>query len=303
MRHKIKEDTMETTEYHPFVSREAKEQYLKMYDAKAKRWPVPSETRMVDTPYGQTFVRISGPADAPPLVLLSGLGGNSLFWLPQIKALSACYRTYAVDNVYDCGRSIPAMAMESPDDYVGWLDELFHALDLDNINLVGKSYGGWLAGQYAICRPGRLRRIVMMAPAATVLPLPESFLERMVKSIQSPREMLLWMYEDFARKDETCRKTVEALIDESILSLRSFSFRPALAPTVMEDYELEQLKAPVLFMVGENEKIYSAGEAVARLKKVAPHIRAEIIPGAGHDLNLVQAEMVNGIVLDFLEEP
>lgn len=83
----------EITSYHPFRSAEAKELYLKSYDQKAKKWPVVSETRMVDTSYDRTFVRISGPEGAPPLVLLHGMGGNSLQWIPNIEALSGHYRT------------------------------------------------------------------------------------------------------------------------------------------------------------------------------------------------------------------
>ena len=55
------------SEWHPFRSAKAKEEYLKLYAQEAKIWPVASETRMVNTSWGQTFVRISGPADGPPL--------------------------------------------------------------------------------------------------------------------------------------------------------------------------------------------------------------------------------------------
>jgi pimeloyl-ACP methyl ester carboxylesterase len=75
-----------------------------------------------------------------------------------------------------------------------------------------------------------------------------------------------------------------------------------VSPTVLTDEELTSLKMPVLYLVGENERIYSAEEAVTRLKKVAPHIKAEIILGAGHDLPVVQSEIVNQKILDFLEK-
>lgn len=65
---------MELTEYHPFKSAEAKERYLNAYDARAKEWPVSSETKIVNTSYGLTLVRISGPKDAESLILLHGLG-------------------------------------------------------------------------------------------------------------------------------------------------------------------------------------------------------------------------------------
>ena len=53
---------------------------------------------------------------------------------------------------------------------------------------------------------------------------------------------------------------------------------------------------------GEHEKIYAAQKAMLRLKKVAPQITAEVIPGAGHDFTIVQAEMLNRKVLDFLAQ-
>jgi pimeloyl-ACP methyl ester carboxylesterase len=92
--------------------------------------------------------------------------------MPNIVALSENYRTYAVDNIYDYGRSIYTRKIGIPDDFVGWLDELFTALKLgDNINIMGLSYGGWIAAQYALRLPERLNKIVLLAPVCTVLPL------------------------------------------------------------------------------------------------------------------------------------
>jgi pimeloyl-ACP methyl ester carboxylesterase len=70
----------------------------------------------------------------------------------------------------------------------------------------------------------------------------------------------------------------------------------------MTDTEWGSLRVPALFLAGENEVIYSAEKAVARLKRVAPEVTAEIIPGAGHDLTFAQAAMVNERILQFLRE-
>ncbi len=85
-------------EYHPFKSAEAKEMYLQAYDALAQQWSVPAETRMVDTSYGQTLVRISGPEDAPSLVLLHGLGGNSLAFAIESRAEAQLRQNNCVNN-------------------------------------------------------------------------------------------------------------------------------------------------------------------------------------------------------------
>ena len=168
----------EMTPYHPFRSESAKQRYLAFYDNVAKDWPVESETRMVDTSFGKTYVRISGPADAPPLVLMHGANATSLSWIPNIKALSENYRTYAVDNIYEFGRSLFTKIFKVPDDLLMWMDEVFLELDLgDNFNMIGMSYGGWLTSQYALNHPEKLDNIVLLAPAATVLQLGPGFLK------------------------------------------------------------------------------------------------------------------------------
>lgn len=47
---------------------------------------------------------------------------------------------------------------------------------------------------------------------------------------------------------------------------------------------------------------YSAQEAIGRLNSVAPQIKTELIPDAGHDLTMVQAELVNEKVIEFLKQ-
>jgi pimeloyl-ACP methyl ester carboxylesterase len=162
--------------FHPFRSEKARQQYLEFYDKLAQTWPVPSQTKMIETSYGQTFVRISGPDNAPPLVLLPGGGYNSLGWLYHIEALSANYRTYAIDNIYDYGRSIYSRPLTSPDVYVKWLAELFNKLGFDKkINLMGLSQGGWLTALYTVSFPQRINKTILIAPLCTVLPLSSKF--------------------------------------------------------------------------------------------------------------------------------
>jgi pimeloyl-ACP methyl ester carboxylesterase len=293
--------------YHPFRSAKAKEQYLKYYDRRAQQWPVVSESIMVATSYGQTFVRISGPKDAPLLVLLPSAAATSLFWGPNIQAFSACYRVYAVDNIYDFGRSVYTRPIKSPADLTTWLDELFSALELgDQINLMGLSYGAWLTSQYALRFPNRLNKIVLCAPPATIFPLPGAWawygLTALIPHRYFLRNMTRWMFQDLTRKkDEASRKLVADLVEDAFIGLRCFKLKMPVTPTVLADQELQSLTMSTLFLVGEHEVVYPAQKAIQRIRKVAPQIHTAIIPNAGHDLTIVQAEMVNRKVLEFLK--
>jgi pimeloyl-ACP methyl ester carboxylesterase len=260
---------------------------------------------MVATSYGQTFVRISGPEGAPPLVLLPGASSTSLMWIPNIRPWSEHFRTYAVDNIYDYGRSIYTRAMRRPDDFVAWLDELFVGLGLGNrINLIGMSYGGWLAGLYALRFQDRLDKVVLLAPARTVLPLRLAFMVRVILTLLPhrcfTRMFMDWIFKGLAERDEKTRLVFEEVVDDTFMASRCFKGKRFIQPTVLTDKELQSIRAPLLYVVGENERIYSALRAVERLKRVAPRIETKIIPNAGHALTVEQADTVNSMVLEFL---
>lgn len=290
--------------YHPFRSKKAKETYLTYYDEYAKRWPIASENKLVKTSFGQTFIRVSGPKDGPSLVLLPGDSENSLAWTPQIAALSVDYRTYALDHIFDNGRSIYTRPMKKPSDFVQWLDELFTALELDNINLMGFSYGGWQASLYALSFPQRLNKLVLIASVG-VLPARLEVLVRGMIYYFIPtrfivRRYLYWYNADSVRKDESSREAIDNMVNEALLSFKCFKRRSFVPPTVLTNQDWQSLKVPTLFLVGDNEVTYSAQKAIRHLNKVAPKVKTVITTDAGHDLAIVKTEWVNNEVLKFL---
>jgi pimeloyl-ACP methyl ester carboxylesterase len=296
---------MNIAEYYPYRTAEAKDLCLSYIDGMAARlWPIVSEERMVPTTFGATFVRVSGPPAAPLLVLLHGAAATSLMWAPNIEALSREYRTVAVDQVGEFGRSLCDKPVQSLQDLVAWLDELIGALaPRDRVTLVGMSYGGALAAQCALHLPERLERVVLLAPAVTVLRPPAEFWVRLLGlAIARQRglpKFFRWVFADMARKDP---QWIDSTIEMLTLNMRSVQRHKAPIPPVLTDTEWGSLGNPTLFLAGENEVIYSAEKAVRRLKRVAPQVTAEIIPGAGHDLTFAQAALVNERILQFLKE-
>jgi pimeloyl-ACP methyl ester carboxylesterase len=298
---------VELSEHHPFRSESKRERYLAHYDSRAENWPVASETITVDTSWGQTFVRISGPADGPPLVLLPGANATSLMWETNIEAFSGDYRVYAVDNVFDFGRSVYVRNLKTPADFVSWFDELLDALGLEKTNLTGLSYGGWIASEYALEHPERIEKLVLIAPAATVLQFSMDFIKKgimcMIPHKHFVKSMMYWALADAANGTEEHRRLAEEAADNAWLGIRCFKPKQMVAPRILSDEELRGLAPPTLFLVGENEVIYSGTgtDAVHRLNTVAPQIVTEILPDCGHDLTLVQAELVNRRILKFLD--
>jgi len=239
--------------------------------------------------------------------LLAGRYCNSLMWIPHIEAFSADYRTYAVDCIFDLGRSVPRRRLKASSDFVYWLDELFTGLSLGNqICLLGASFGGWQAALYALRFPTRLAKMVLIAPAVTVLPVPLEFYFRSFLALLHPylfRRHLFWVFEDSVRQGEVGLRELDEFQAETraMLRLLKFDFAYGVFPTLLKDNELKSLKVSTLFVVGEHEKIYSASRAVQRLNTLAPQVKTVIIPQAGHDVLTLQTEMVNNEVLEFLK--
>ncbi len=290
--------------HHPFRSEAAKQTYLAFYNEKAQRWPVASETDMVGTSYGETFVRIQGPIDGPKLLLLPGDSENSLSWMPVIEALSAKHRTYVVDHIYDYGRSIYSKEIKCSQDLVQWLDELIAALGLKHLNLVGYSYGGWQAALYALAHPNRLEKLVLLAPSATVLPPSIGLLIRALLYYFIPfrivtKSYLYWWGPDAVRHEQT-RSLIDEMIEELALARECFKPRSFIPPTVLTDRDWHDLNVPTLFLVGENELNYTATKAVQRLASVAPNVKSSIAARADHYLTITKPEWVTDEVLKFL---
>jgi len=296
-------ETKTNCTYSPYRSEAARDICFQYFAAKATReWPICSEECTVPTTYGETFVRVSGPPGAPPLVLLHGAGATSLMWAPNIQALSAGCRTFAVDQIGEFGRSLCIRPARSLDDMMGWLNQVFDGLDLKRaINLAGISYGGALAAQYALRFPERLSRLVLIAPGNTVLRLRAAFWMHLLVLAIARRHglapFLRWVFPDMARRDASW---IESIVAELTLNMRSIQRHHPPIPPVLTDAEWGSLRVRALFLVGEHEVIYPPGKAVARLKRVAPGIRTEIVLGGGHDLTFASSTAVNQRILEFL---
>ncbi|MGW4456440.1 alpha/beta fold hydrolase [Streptomyces albidoflavus] len=103
--------------------------------------------------------RVSGPPQAPPLVLLHALGETAADWDAVTATLAREHRVHALD-LRGHGRSdwpgeysLPLMR----DDVRGFLD----ALELDRVDLVGHSLGGIVAHLLAAEHPRRVAGLVL----------------------------------------------------------------------------------------------------------------------------------------------
>ncbi|MEP7091772.1 MAG: alpha/beta fold hydrolase [Nocardioidaceae bacterium] len=99
----------------------------------------------------------------PALLLLHGLGCDHTTWLPVIAALSRRYTVIAPD-LLGHGLSAKPRADYSLGGYANGMRDLLTVLGIDKVTVVGHSFGGGVAMQFAYQFPERTERMVLVAP-------------------------------------------------------------------------------------------------------------------------------------------
>jgi len=291
-----------------FKTPEGEAAYMATYEALMNLWPVPYEEIEIPTQFGVTHVVTCGPKDALPLVLLHGQFATLTMWSPNVADFSKDYRIYAIDVMGQPGKSIPDPNQPIRDaaDYVTWLNAILNGLDLDRITLVGASYGGWLALTFAVTIPERVRKLVLLSPAASFLPPVRQFLLRGMLMGLFPMHLTVdsamgWLGFKALPGDTVAR----SVLDLIYLGLKHFLVPPATArilPSVFSDDELRALNVPALLLIADKEVMYDPARALARAQSLLLNFEGELVPHSSHEMCSSQYQIVNARVLNFVNK-
>lgn len=287
--------------YSQFRTRKVTRAYIRAYDKALKLFGVPYEEADVPTSYGTAHVLIFGPANGEPLVLLHGMNASSTMWYPNVKVFCTRYRVYAIDFLLEPGKSISTRKVMSMEELNRWYNEIFDHFRLQKINLAGESRGGWLAINIALNSPQRIRRLILLSPAQSLI-------------IIKPKKRIFYnLYFAFFPKRSRLRTELKTMsynvdklkqdyIDQYYIAVKHEKINMSiLQMTTYSDEDLRSLKMPVLLMIGDDDPINDS-TSIGRAQKLIPHLHAEMIRNASHFLSFDQADVVNKKIMNFLEK-
>lgn len=235
-------------------------------------------------------LRESGPKDAPAVVLIHGFGASLHTWEPWAQALSADFRVIRFD--------LPGSGLSEPDpagDYsdarsLALLTAILDQLGINRAHLVGHSIGGRIAWTFAARHPGRISRLVLIAPDGFASPgfeygkpaavpallgvmryvLPKPLLRMNLAPAYANPEVLTdeltTRYHDLMRAPGA-RDALLARLQQTVL----------LDPVPL----LKSIQAPTLLVWGERDEMIPFANSAEYLTAV-PDIRRVAVPGVGH---------------------
>ena len=214
--------------------------------------------------------------EGEPLVYLNSVLGENM-WLPFHQGLSRDFRVIAPDH----------FAYDSATD---WDDISFHyldildALELDRVHLVGVSYGGWEAAEFAVRYPRRINKLVLAN--AFGLCLDHTPVIDFWKHVDEPhrlRDLMLARTESylgellFGDSDES-RRLENVVTDEARFTRRGSN--PLLHDPKLNS-RLNRISSETLVMWGTSDKILP--EPYARAYHAAiPDSLLHLIEDCGH---------------------
>jgi pimeloyl-ACP methyl ester carboxylesterase len=233
----------------------------------------------------------AGPADQRPVLLLHGIGANSLHWRLQFAALADRYRLIAWNAP---GYLLSdALRVETPNgrDYAAALDDFLAALGIADFDVVANSFGTRVAQCFAVERPGRIGRAVFTGTSLAAGAAPE---ER-AKTLAARAQMIARGGYGFGERaaallGSAASPATLALVQQTLRATNPAGFMQAARFAAQGDMPPagSGLTMPLLLIQGEEDRVTPATVNARRLAAAVPHAELVMLPGCGH---LPEAEM------------
>ena len=213
----------------------------------------------------------------PPLVFLHGAGSFTGF--DALRPLAATRRVI-IPYHPGYGESGDDPTLDSMDDYVRCYMDLFDAMGLATLDLMGFSLGGWMAAEFAIAQPARIHRLVLVAPAGLVVPeCPAPELGAITAA-----ELPGYLAHDPAVALRFFPKGPDPEF-EALVGREMTATGRLFAPNAQGDPKLarwaHRITPPTLLLWGAEDRMRPAAQAKT-WKSLLPEATIELVPGAGH---------------------
>jgi pimeloyl-ACP methyl ester carboxylesterase len=274
-----------------YKSAEGRDAIMALYGKVLSEWPVPCEQMYLPARAGETFVIASGARAAPPLVLLHGSGSNSATWSYDVIEYSRHARVYAVDIPGEPGKSAPTRFSCRGTAFREWLGDVLDGLGTPRASIGGMSLGAWAALDYAIARPERVAKVILICPSG-ICPVRTSF----VLSASAYTLLGDWGLERMKRLIFGDAPISADAAQFFMLVGRHFNYRLE-APLIFSDDELRRATMPALYLAGEHDAVLQSRKTAERLERTLPHVTACLLEDGHAAINLARE------VVAFLNQP
>lgn len=257
---------------------------------------------------GVTHYRWIGPVRGPVAVCIHGLTTPSMVWQQLADDLAGLGFRVLVYDLYGRGYSDRLRGTLGRDLFQRQLKDLLaHEGVGDDITLLGYSMGGSIGTAFAAENPGRLRRLILLAPAGIETALVGA--AKLMRDVPVLGDWLaLALFARAHRKSTEAERAANPEVSDIVdyqqeeLGKKGFvpavlgSLRGALAERLEADHrEISRADVPVLAIWGKEDSLIPL-RAMGTLAQWNRAARQEVIEGAGHGLPYTHGHEVAAVI-------
>ena len=261
----------------------------------------------------------AGPRDAPPVLLLHGLGATNASMLPLLADLSRDHRVIAPDFP-GFGASDAPRWRYRPGDLARWVIAFQEAVDARPAALVGNSLGGRVAIEVGLQAPDLVSRMVLLCPSPAFrrmrqfVPLvkmlpPDAVVMRLPIG---HRAVVMGTRAMFSRPDRLSREWYDAAADEHQRVMRSYRHRRAFFSALRQIYleeafgadgfwdRLPMMSTPALFVWGDRDRLVPASFE-RHVVDTVPHAQSVVMHDCGHVPQFEHPQQTSEVTRAFID--
>lgn len=285
-----------------YRSSEGEAELMALYDEALAGLGAEFESRTVGTSFGETHVLVTGPEDAPPVVVLQGGNFVNPLCLAWFLPLARENRVFAPDIVGQPGRSAQTRPSSRGDEQARWMVEVIDGLGLERAPFVGVSFGAGVILRVAGYAPERVSRAALVSPAG-VATGPAA---RMLKDVALP--MLLYRLRPSRERLIAAARPVLTDLDDIYLRQLGLVYRHVKLdrnlPRTATEQELSRYESPTLLFTSDEDLFFPPEAVIPRARKIIPNLTAaETLSGCRHVPSRQAFGYVNDRISAFLREP
>lgn len=258
-----------------FKSEIGKNDILDLYNEKLIELDIDFDYKLIDTNYGKTNIIITGSSSSPPLFIIHGSNACAPISLETYPNLSKQFQVFAIDVLAQPNKSAETRLSMKDESYGIWINEIIQSLNLNNVTLVGFSFGGLVILKTLINKEDKIKEVYLASPAYIVngnplkaifkvfIPMKRYMKNKKVKFVERFLNGLFTERDEFAIK---------------YLSKVFLNFNMDFTPVpVISKAEAKKIKTPITLIAAKNDIIFPGEKMLRRASKIFLSLKSTVL--------------------------
>ena len=278
-----------------FKSAAGKDEILSLYDKKLSELNIDYQYKIIDTGYGKTNIIVTGVPENPPLMIIHGSNACAPIALETYPNLSTNFQVFAIDVLAQPNKSAETRLSMKDNSYGKWMNEIIEELQINNVVLVGFSFGGLIILKTLMHNEANIKEVFLAAPAYIVngnplkalfkvfIPMRRYMMTKKIKFVEQ------FLSEVFTERDEFAI---------SYLSKVFLHFKMDFTPVpVITKAEAKGITVPIKLIAAKRDLMFPGDKMLRRALKIFSSVKTVLLEQSKHVQSKADNRKIEALIM------